>query len=188
MKDNRGFTLVELIIVVTTLGVVSGFGYMAVEPAMRAREVDMALRTVDLEMRRARQQAVDSRRKHRVTFTAPDSIVTERQAPAAQGGAWSTIRTETLPGDLEFRIHASVSSGPDGYAFTQPINFSSSTTVYLMPDGSAITASGAITNGVVYVSRSGELDTMRAVTLFGATGNLTRWKYTYDGGSWQWEE
>lgn len=188
MSSSRGFTLIELILVVTTLGVVSGFGYMAVEPAMRAREVDMAVRTVELEMRRARQHAVDSRRKHRVTFTAPNTIVTERQAPAGQGGAWATIGTEYLPGDLEFNIHPSVSTGPDGYAFTQPINFSTATTVYLMPDGSAITASGEMTNGVVYVSRSGELDTVRAVTVFGATGNLTRWKYTDDGGSWQWEE
>ena len=182
-RRDRGFSLIELVIVVTVVFVVSGIGVMIVAPALRHRDVELSARTVSLEMRRARQLSVDSRRQFRVTFTAPNTLLTERN----NSGIWTAIRTTQLSGDLELYIAAAVTAGPDGFATGQAVNFSGASMIYFVPDGSAITAAGQVCNGVVYVSRPGEVDSTRAVTLFGATGRLTNWQYAYNGGSWQWQ-
>ena len=150
----------------------------------------MAVRTASLEMRRGRQIALDSRRKCRVIFTAPRTVRIESQAPASQGGGWSQLSEVELPGDIEFRIESAVGWGPESYPTSQAINFGTSgySEVYFMPDGSAIGADGQNCNGVVYMCRAGDVETVRAVTLFGSTGRLKRWEWAYDGSSWDWEQ
>ena len=182
-RRDRGFSLIELVIVVTVVFVVSGIGVMIVAPALRHRDVELSARTVSLEMRRARQLSVDSRRQFRVTFTAPNTLLTEQN----NSGVWTAIRTTQLSGDLQLYIATAVTTGPDGFATGQAVNFSGASVIYFVPDGSAITAARQVCNGVVYVSRPGEVDSTRAVTLFGATGRLTNWQYAYNGGSWQWQ-
>jgi len=187
IRNSSGFTLIELMIVVMVVMLVAGFGQFMVGSALKARDVDMSVRAVSLEMRRARQLAVDWRRQTRVTFTTPRSITIESKAPASEGGAWSQVSSSELSGDLEFYISPSLSGGgPEGHSTSYACDFdgSGASQVYFMPDGSAITGLGQTSNGVVYVSRQGEIDTTRAVTLFGTTGRLKRWTYV-SGGSWE---
>ncbi len=185
LRTKRGFSLIELMIVVSFLAIVSGFSMMIIGPALKARGVEMAARTVSLEMRRARQVSVDSRHLTRVTFTVPQTITIEWQAPVSEGGAWTQVSQIDLPDDMEFGVDASVSSGPEGYGTDEAINFYGFSQVFFLPDGSAIGGNGLISNGVVYVSRPQEVETTRAITLFGATGRIKRWEYVYTDGSWQ---
>ena len=184
MRNNRGFTLLEILIVAGVLAMVGGFSMLIIGPALQARAVEMAARTVSTQMSRARQFSVDARRLTRVTFTAPRTITVEQQAPG--GGAWSQVSAVALGDEIEFNVDAvNITNGPQGYATSQAINFSGSSQVFFSPDGSAIAGTGLISNGVIYVSRPAEVETTRAVTLFGATGRLKLWKYLYEGGSWE---
>lgn len=185
MKDVRGFTLVEILMVAGMVAVVGAFSMMIIGPALDARNVDMAARTVSTQMSRARQYSVDARRRTRVTFTNPDTITVEAQAPVSQGGAWSQVSTVQLPGEMDFNIDAAITSGPEGHATSQAADFSGASQVYFMPDGSAVTSTGVLSNGVVYVSRPSEAKiSTRAVTLFGSTGRVKRYTY-HTGGSWE---
>ncbi len=185
LRTKHGFSLIELMILVSFLAIVSGFSMMIIGPALKARNVEMAMRTVSLQMSRARQYSVDARRLTRVTFTAPSTITVHQQAPVAEGGAWTQVSEAELPGEMEFNIDAGISSGPEGFTTSQAINFSGLSQVFFMPDGSAITGIGQISNGVAYLSWPQEVDTTRAVTLFGGTGRVKRWKYVYESGSWE---
>ncbi len=185
MKNKRGFTFIEVLLVLALLMVISGFSMIIIGPALKARNVEMAVRTVSLQMSRARQFSVDARRLTRVTFTAPSTITVHQQAPVAEGGAWTQVSEAELPGEMEFNIDAGISSGPEDFTTSQAINFSGLSQVFFMPDGSAITGIGQISNGVAYVSWPQEVDTTRAVTLFGGTGRIKRWKYVYESGSWE---
>ena len=185
MRNKQGFSLIELLIVAAVLAIVSGVSIMIIGPALKARSVDMAVHTISLQMSRARQLSVDSRRLTRVTFTPPGTITVAQQASVAEGGAWSQVSEADLPDDMEFGVDASVSSGPQGYGTSQAINFSGFPQVFFSPDGSAIAGTGQISNGVVYVSRPEEVETTRAATLFGATGRMKRWQYLTEGGSWE---
>ena len=184
MRKTQGFSILELLIVVSVLAIVSGASMILIGPALKARAVEMAARTVTMEMRRARQAAVDTRHLSRVTFTAPQTITIEWQSPVSEGGAWNQLSQIDLPEEMEFRSDG-VSSGPGGFATTPAINFSGTYQIWFLPDGSAINSGGALSNGIVYVARPGEVESTRAVTLFGATGRLKQWKYIEADDTWE---
>ncbi|MFQ5541749.1 MAG: Tfp pilus assembly protein FimT/FimU [Candidatus Binatia bacterium] len=185
MKDVRGFTLIEILMVAGMIAVVGAFSMMILGPALEARNVDMAARTVSTQMSRARQFSVDARRRTRVTFTAPTTITVDEQAPVSQGGAWSQVSTTQLPGEMELDIDAAITSGPEGHATSQAADFSGASEVFFMPDGSAVTSAGLLSNGVVYVSEPAKWkSSTRAVTLFGSTGRIKRYTYS-TGAGWE---
>jgi type II secretory pathway pseudopilin PulG len=187
MKDIRGFSLMEILLVTGLVAVVGAFSMIIIGPALEARNVEMAVRTVSTQMSRARQFSVDARRRTRVTFTTPSTITVDEQAPVSQGGAWTQVSTIELPGDMELGVDGSLPGAPapggSTYPITQAANFgiSQESEVFFMPDGSAVTSAGILTNGVVYlVQPSNSMNTSRAVTLFGSTGRVKRWAYIID--------
>ncbi len=181
MKDIRGFSLMEILLVAGLVALVGGFSMMIIGPALEARNADVAVRTVSTQMSRARQISVDARRQTRVTFTTPSTITVE----ASQGGTWTQVSTVDLPGDMELKIDG-ISTGPPNvgtlppFATSQVADFSGASEIFFMPDGSAVTSAGILSNGVVYVAQPSKVETTRAVTLFGSTGRLKRWKYNLD--------
>ena len=84
LKTTRGFSLIEMILVATILAIGSTFSMLIIGPALQARASEMASRTVSMELRRARQLSVDTRRLLRVTFTDPKTITLDQQGPASE--------------------------------------------------------------------------------------------------------
>ena len=167
------------------VAVVGAISMMIIGPALEARNVEMAVRTVSTQMSRARQFSVDARRKTRVTFTTPGTITVDQQAPG--GGAWTQVSTAELPGEMELEIDGSLPGAPapgGTYPTTQVADFSGGSQIYFMPDGSAVTSTGILSNGVVYVAQPSKVETTRAVTLFGSTGRINRYKYS-TGTGWE---
>ncbi len=184
MRRTQGFSLIELLIVVSVLVIISGISMIFIGPALKARAVEMAVRTVTLEMRRARQEAVDTRHLTHVTFTTPKTIKIEWQSSG--GGGWNLLSQTDLPEEMEFLIDGALNSGPEGFGISSAINFSlGAQEIFFLPDGSAIDSVGSISNGIVYVSRPGEVESTRAITLFGATGRLKQWKFIEEDDSWE---
>ena len=114
----------------------------------------------------------------------PRNITIEQR----EGPTWTQVSQLDLPGDMEFRIEPEVSAGPAGYSILDeslirnPINLCGDK-VYFLPNGSAIAVDGQICSGVIYLARANELETSRAVTIFGSTGKMKRWRYVT--GSWE---
>ena len=102
MQDVRGFSLMEILLVAGLLMLVGGFSMIIIGPALEARNVEMAVRTVSTQMQRARQFSVDARRLTKVTFTTPGTITVK----VSQGGTWTQVSTVELPGDMELEIDA----------------------------------------------------------------------------------
>ena len=142
----------EILMVTSLVAVVGAFSMIIIGPALEARNVEMAVRTVSTQMSRARQFSVDARRRTRVTFTTPSTITVDQQAPVSQGGAWTQVSTIELPGDMELGVDAGITTGPEGYGTSSVVDFSGASQIFFMPDGSAVTSAGILTNGVVYVA------------------------------------
>ena len=180
----------EILMVTGLVAVVGAFSMMIIGPALEARNVEMAVRTVSTQMQRARQFSVDARRRTRVTFTTPSTITVDEQAPVSQGGAWTQVSTVELPGDMELEIDAATvgTTGPPSpsgtYSTSQVADFSGASQVFFLPNGSAVTSAGLTSNGVVYVAQPSKVETTRAVTLFGSTGKIKRYKYV-TGTGWE---
>jgi len=184
LNDIRGFSLMEVLLVAGLVMLVGGFSMIIIGPALEARNVEMAVRTVSTQMQLARQFSVDSRRRTRVRFTTPSTITVHEQAPVAEGSGWTQLSSVDLPGEMELNVEGGISTGPEGFATSQVANFLGASEVYFMPDGSAATLAGLLTNGVVYVAQPSKVGTQRAVTLFGSTGRIKRYKHI-TGTEWE---
>jgi prepilin-type N-terminal cleavage/methylation domain-containing protein len=204
MRNQRGFSVVEVLIVTVLITIMTGITFITLQPALRHARFTSAYNTTLMAMRQARENAVSQRGAYRVTFNngaAPNtvSIVPVTTAMAACGGlvaaaqwAGSSNFTYSLPAEVGFRIVPGVPTAPtqtpDGFGiaafaidFDQGVGLGGATSVVFCPDGSAQDTLGNYNNGVVYLARASELYSSRAITLWGITGRLRGWQLVQNG-------
>ncbi len=195
----RGFSLIELLIVVVVLLITAGITFIFVDPVLKQMRVDTAYSTTMSAMDTARSRATAMRRIYAVTFTLPGTVtVTD-----AQDITVPPILTATLPNDVAFDaekgIPATTATAPDRLGNGQPdgpvcfdigVTVNCSFTFFFFPDGSARDAAGNINNGVVYIARPTELMSSRAITLFGLSGRVRGWRLnkTVPAGVTYWRQ
>jgi len=207
-RGSRGFSLLELLIVVSLFMVVAGMTFMAVQPALKDARANQAFNLVMMQMRIARQRAIAERKQYIVCFgagSAPTGALTPMGAPTAQsvqmfrwdaGTALSAaVQTNVavLPNDIQFQavsgIPNSPSTVPDGFGngsvaidFDQGVGSAVRNQIMFMPDGSAHDTGGNWNSGIIYVGRTGDVYSSRAVTLYGATGRIRGWRLINSSG------
>ena len=207
-RVERGFSTIELLIVMAIGLVVTGIALVSIAPSVKKSKSDIARELVLGEMRRAHERAIDERRIYRVTFVAPRTILVEVGTPAnlkarISGIASAGFAQAQAPLDLPQSIQFSVVSGiptaagavPDGFGTgTNPIDFDvnnggSAIEIYFQPDGRALDAFNRLNDGVVYIADPNELLSSRAVSLYGSTGRVKGWYLAQDtAGAYRWTQ
>ncbi len=209
--DARGFSLLELIIVICVLMIVGGISFMALQPALRDARANAAFENAMMPLRVARQRAISERKQYIVCFgiAAPAGALTPMGAPTAQSiqifrwdagtalSAATQVMAVTLPIDINFQTIAGLpntpATVPDGFGsgtvaldFDQGVAGGIKNQVMFMPDGSAHDVNGSLNSGILYVARNGDIYSSRAVTLYGATGRIRGWRLLNSGGVARW--
>jgi prepilin-type N-terminal cleavage/methylation domain-containing protein len=202
-----GFSLLEMMMVVAILIIVASFSIMSLQPSLRAQRVTNAYNIALSALRLAHDNAVAKRASYQVTFT-PSSTATNSITVAATTAFTGAEVSDTykLPSDVAFTtvpgIPTSASATPDGFGsgsaavdFGNPPDGTSGGPIYFCPDGSVVSAvdakgncTGKLSSGVVYIARQGELLSLRAITVWGATGRIHGWRLnsnTSGGYTWQ---
>lgn len=192
-----GFSLIETLIVVTLIMISSGIFFMSMQPALKDTRVTNAYNTTLMTVRRAREAAIAERRAYVVTFstaTTPHSISITR---AATG---QVISVQTLPSDIFFQaisgIPTTLATTPDHFGtggvaidFDQGVSGGAKNVIVFNPDGSAQDVNSNSNNGVVYLARTGDLYTSRAITVWGSTGRLRGYRlYPGTAGGTVWKQ
>jgi len=181
---TRGFSLIEMMVVVTLILIVSSIAMMGIQPALQASRVNSAYNTTIAAIRQTRDYAVAQRQVYTVTFNnavAPNTIT------ITQAGNGNVVTTYQLPTDVSFEIIAGMPTAgnavPDGFGagnvaidFDQNIPAGVKNVIYFQPDGTAQDVSGNLNNGVLYIGRGTDLYSSHAITVWGATGRLRGWK------------
>ncbi len=197
---TSGFSLLEMVAVVAISFVLTVVSVLSLVPSIRQYRITNAYNTTLAALRQARDNAVSQRTSYSVTFsnaTTPNTI-TVAPTLSFQGSQNSVVYK--LPTDVSFLAQALLpSTGPDGFGTgTTAIDFGwtgsgtgtgGSSVVYFCPDGSSQAASSCAANwsgGVVYIARSGDLLSSRAITLWGGTGRVHGWRLYPNGGGYQW--
>jgi prepilin-type N-terminal cleavage/methylation domain-containing protein len=88
---NRGFTLIEVLIVVAITGMLILISYPSIMNSLETRGLENTARDIQSSMQVARFQAVKTRINHRIRFsntTGPWFFAIERQSP---DGTWNTM-------------------------------------------------------------------------------------------------
>ena len=188
----RGFTLIEAMIVVSIILIGSSMFFISIQPALRQARLNNAYNAVLSTMRRARELSIAERRVYIVTFNAP------RTMTITQAVTGTVTNTFVLPSDVSFDAEPGIpntaATTPDHFGtggvaidFDQGVSLGVKNKIYFQPDGSSQDANSNINNGVVYIARTGDVMSSRAITVWGSTGRLRGWRlYTISGvKTWQ---
>jgi prepilin-type N-terminal cleavage/methylation domain-containing protein len=196
-SKNRGFSLLEMMITVTIALILAGITTIAYTPLMNQQHVTAAYNSALTTLRRARDQAAGDMRVYVVTFAAPRTITVTQNSTTGP-----VLMTTVLPPDVTFHVEPGVPTSPvaapttpDGFGtaanaidFDQGIGPGGATTIYFQPDGSAQDINGNSNNGVVYLGRTGDIYSSRAITLWGITGRIRGWRLYKIGGVNTWRQ
>ena len=181
---NRGFSLLELMIVISIGVTMTGVGFMAMKPLFNSNHVDQAYDTTLSVIRTYRNQSIIQSKRYIIFFTAPGTITVQYWGVGVPvSPAPVTVATYTLPTDIQFAVQA-------GFPNPGPDNFGTGATPFTMnncalvgtnclifyPDGSAQDDVGNFNSGVAYLSRPADLYSSRAVSIFGTTGRIRGWR------------
>jgi prepilin-type N-terminal cleavage/methylation domain-containing protein len=204
---QRGFSMIELLIVLTIVIILTGIGFITLWPALNKEHVDTAYdRTLDT-LRIYRNLAITQSRNYIVTFAPAAGVV-----PATMTISWwqgappgnvrpapVVVNTVTLPPDVDFFVQAGIPTAangvPDGFGIGAaaidldytPAGGGGGATVVFMPDGSVQDVAGNPDSGVVYLSRVvPDLYSARAITVWGATGRIRGWRLVNQAGVATW--
>ncbi len=196
----RGFTMIELALVIAIVLIISAMALFNIIPAMQQAKAEAALQTTVGQLRSARDLAIGQRRKYRLTFTAPRTITLNLWVidPVTRIGSFQFVSSIDLPRETQFLALSGLPTGGNTPDALQPTSGSAidfdldhggrGTEVYFQPDGRALDSLGRLNNGLVYVARPGELLSSRAVSVLGATGRVKGWRLIQSGSTVAWSE
>lgn len=192
-RSMRGFSLLETMVVVSIILIASGMFFISIQPGLQQARVTNSYNQVLMTLRRARESSIAERRVYEVTFTAPGTLT------ITQALTGTVTDTFTLPSDVSFDAEPGIpnttATTPDHFGngsapidFDQGVSLGSKTTIYFQPDGSAQDINSNTNNGVVYIARTGDVLSSRAITLWGTTGRLRGWRLYDVSGVKTWRQ
>jgi Tfp pilus assembly protein FimT len=180
--SNRmsGFSLIETLILLSLIMITSGIFFMSLQPALKDTRVTNGYNTTLMTLRRAREAAIAERRVYVITF---NNTVTPNTITITRAATGLVISVQVLPNDIVFKtlpgLPNSVATSPDHFGtggiavdFDQGVSGGAKNIICFNPDGSAQDVNSNSNNGVVYLARSADLYSSRAITLWGSTGRL----------------
>jgi prepilin-type N-terminal cleavage/methylation domain-containing protein len=195
----RGFSLIEMMVVVAIILVVLAFSIVAIQPSLKQGNVTEAYNQTLMALRQARDLSVAQRQIYFVTLSntaVPNSIT------ITQGSTGTLMNTYYLPSNVSFDVEGGIPTSqttfpmtPDSFGigathidFDQGVAGGAKNVIYFYPDGSAQDVNGNVNNGVVYLAMPGFINTSRAITLWGATGRLRGWHIYLSGAKYYWRQ
>jgi type II secretory pathway pseudopilin PulG len=205
-RKALGFSMLEMLIVITIGMILTGITFISLQPVLKQAHVNSAYDTTLMALRNYRSRAITERVRYIVAFTAPGTItISSWGVGTPVAPAPVVVSTLTLPSDVQFMVQAGMPSTPttvpDGFGvgsialdFGQGLGAGSLNYVMFMPDGTSQDqsnpggGSGNLNSGVLYLGRPNELLSMRAITVFGATGRIRGWRLLNQGGGPQWSQ
>ena len=184
VRNEQGFSLVEVLIVVAVMMVLMGMSIFTVSTVLPTLRADSALSEVLTQLRQARLSSIDQRRNFTATFQGTNELVVVRQEVPA---GTTAISDTFLPQGMVYMVFAGVPDTPDGFGNANALNFSCPgntvpCSIVFQSDGSVL-SNGVLQNGTVFIGRTaGNKNTARAVTVMGSTGRMRG--YHCSGTSW----
>jgi len=181
-RQSSGYSLIELMVVLGLIATASALAFV-VPPMTKLAQADGEMQRIMSTLRSARDQAVSLRRNAVVQFPSATQIRLVRQAVANGAVVGTTdLGTTTIEGGFDYRLFPGVPDTPDAFGNGAPTSFGAAASLLFTSEGELVDQTGDPVNGTIFIGRSGEPNTARAVTVLGVTGLVTG--YRWDGRQW----
>jgi prepilin-type N-terminal cleavage/methylation domain-containing protein len=190
VRDDAGFTLLEILVVVGLMGVVAAMAIMVSPSFTRSARADAGLVQLLDAIRSAREVAISQRRNVEIRFVGLNALQTWRREIGANGVVTGTtlLRTVELENRLQFRLDPAVPDDtPDlfrkpGAGWTGAISFGPKPDRMFTSEGTFVDSDGDPLNGTVFMSIPDQANSLRAITVMGATALIHVWRW--NGRDW----
>ncbi len=201
VRKQKGFSLLELMIVIVIILIMASFTFIALMPQFENNDLDHAYDTVLSVLLQYRNLATMQSNRYIIVPSAPGTLTVQLwgySPPPATSPAPVTVRTYTLPADIQFAVQTGFPSpGPDGFGNGgSAILFNACAVVesgnpclIFYPNGSAQDDLGNYNSGVLYLTRpGGGVYSSRAIDVFGASGRIRGWRLNNVSGTNTWKQ
>ncbi|MFZ3333670.1 MAG: prepilin-type N-terminal cleavage/methylation domain-containing protein [Candidatus Acidiferrales bacterium] len=188
---QRGFSLIETLIVVAIALVITGIAVVRSQPALQQNRAFAGAMQVKSAMRQARETAISARRTVQVQFftglpcyAGYACVQLTRLDPPAN--IPTVILTLPIENSVQFMQFPGEIDTPDGFGNAAPITFAGVANgppaMEFQSDGSFTDGNGNVINGSVFLGVPNFVNTPTAITILGGTGRVRAWRLR--GGSW----
>jgi len=199
---QRGFSLLEMMIVVAIGLTMASITFVAMMPMFNRNHVDLAYETTLGVLRNTRHLAITQSHQYYVNFNPggfPAGTIQVTYQPPAVGGilpAVQQVATYSLPKDTSFSVMAGFpTTAPDAFGtgiapidFGQGLGAGSLNYVSFGPDGASRDNLGNFNSGVIYIARTSDPNPYqsRSISVWGATGRIRGWRLYQQAGVATW--
>jgi type II secretory pathway pseudopilin PulG len=183
-RDDRGFSLLELFLIATIVGIVMAVAIFGMGSSFSAARSRGAIAQVKLALQNARELAISQQRDIKIEFNEPNTIKVIRiNRPSTDG---TTLLSEMrLEGAMKFQKFPDAPATPDAWGGDdKPVAFGAATSYrFRGGDGAFIDQADNFVNGRVFVGHvNGKKESHGMVSLFGPTGRIRSYRLT--GNTW----
>jgi prepilin-type N-terminal cleavage/methylation domain-containing protein len=199
-RDQAGFSLMELMIVISVLGALTGMAVYQIGASRPGYIGDGAMRVVLSQMNQAREMAITQRRNVRIEFLGTSQVQISREVvPATVPATWTIVQSVLLEGGMQYGRVTSVPALPDSkdlFNTGPPANPTATefwlaatlaTEIKFTPEGTLVNQDGLTLNGSVFLTLPNATKerrlSARVVTAMGSTGRIRAYKW--DGFQWK---
>jgi type II secretory pathway pseudopilin PulG len=200
-RHEKGFSLLETLATVGIAMVLTGIGFVSMQPILKQSRMNSAYSLTLMALRNTRNLAITQGHEYYVNFNPAGfpagTIQIEYQPPAVGAGPAPPLQqviTYALPLNAAFALKTGFpASTPDNFGLAGtaidfesvpgvPLNY-----VVFMPDGSSRDNLGNYNNGLLYLtSTDNGVVGSRAITVWGATGRIRGWQLNQVAGVLTW--
>jgi prepilin-type N-terminal cleavage/methylation domain-containing protein len=182
---ERGFSLVELLLVVALMGILLAMAVIMTRSAIAMSKADSGIATVQGILRDGRERAIAERRNVEVRFFPPNRIELHRRevVGTVETGATTLLDEAAIEEGVRFMLPSNtVPDTPEGFGRATELDFDAATALIFTSEGSFVDQNGEMLNGTIFLGRPDEPLSTRAVTIFGPTALVSGYKW--DGQQW----
>jgi prepilin-type N-terminal cleavage/methylation domain-containing protein len=184
MRSARGFTILEVLIVIAIATVLAGVGIGVTSTVVRLTRGEQGAQQLDAFLKRYREVAVARRRDIEIRFLPPNRVQSLQipiPDPPALTPPPTVLETMTFEGFIGYRLFNGVADTPNLFGNANPIALGGNVPVMFSSEGAFVDVNGNPINATISLGIEDDQLSATAVTILGATATIERWRWNGTG-------